>query len=275
MRGGVVPTKTEPAAIIQPSLDLEQAKTEIQALLGRINDGESVMETAQKALHEWRCQVGALLKKLRPLYPERGPKAAAWGEFVSSCGLTRDTASNYIKLADHRDRYPVQAASMSTMDVYRAIGVAPAPGGGRSASANPPAKLPEKEKTGAPPRKEGKAKAAEVSEEGETGEAYTGLFSDSPLRGKPKVKPPKTPRSVEPQKFDVKDEAGRAVEEAPPLTIPNPQGVGKTVGEAIGFDEERAIAALMEDFERHEKVWSGRWDRLNDLYRQRLKMRDI
>lgn len=254
MRGGVVPTKTEPAAIVQPALDLEQAKTEIQALLGRINDGESVMETAQKALHEWRCQVGALLKKLRHLYPERGPKAAAWGEFVSSCGLTRDTASNYIKLADHRDRYPVQAASMSTMDVYRAIGVAPS--SSRSASANPPAKLPEKEKKGAP-RKE--AKAAEVEEEETTGEVYTGLFPDSPLKGKPKVKPPKTPRSVEPQNLDAKDEVG----------------AGKTIEESIGFDEERAIAALMDDFDRHEKVWAGRWGKLNDLYHQRLKMRDI
>lgn len=86
-------------SIVQPSIDVGQLASDIKCELSAIIKDERTAQTAGESAARRRIDVGRMLAKARPMWPERGPKAKGWGEFLEKCGLAQQTAHKYMDLA--------------------------------------------------------------------------------------------------------------------------------------------------------------------------------
>jgi hypothetical protein len=81
----------DPVAIVAPATVVD-----VEAELQKIRSAGYVEGS------EARVKIGRALLRARKLWPERGPKAKGWGEFLESVGLPQPTAWTYMELARQR-----------------------------------------------------------------------------------------------------------------------------------------------------------------------------
>jgi hypothetical protein len=100
-----IPAIVEPAQIdidkiaeqiIVAGADLAGVERSIARLTGQL-------ETARATAEQRRLDIGRWLVKARPQWPERGPNAKGWGEFLKRVGLEQATAWRYMELAKPQD----------------------------------------------------------------------------------------------------------------------------------------------------------------------------
>lgn len=78
-------------------LDATAAKSEDRALVAR-----TVADRDKEAARRKRIELGKALIEARKAWPERGPQAKGWGEFLAREGIPLRTAHDYIRLASER-----------------------------------------------------------------------------------------------------------------------------------------------------------------------------
>lgn len=116
-------------ALIQPAIDIEQISKEIAAKQAELKAKEEIEKRDQEAAEEAkeasisarnvsvvkaktarkskasadheRLELGRLLMQARKAWPERGPKAKGWGEFLAKMGIEEQSARNYMQLAGY------------------------------------------------------------------------------------------------------------------------------------------------------------------------------
>lgn len=95
-------------AIVEPAIDVEKIGAQIRVALAGQLDAERTLERHEKAAaaaretaRMRRLEIGRLLWEARKAWPERGPNAKPWGEFLSRHGLDDATARRY--MAEYRD----------------------------------------------------------------------------------------------------------------------------------------------------------------------------
>jgi len=99
----------DPIAVVQAAVDLTQAAREADSLLTEINEGD-------KALGDRRLRLGRILLSVRKQFPERGPRAKGWGDFLAARKLEQRTARRYLSLAEHYERHPDESRPIA--EVY-------------------------------------------------------------------------------------------------------------------------------------------------------------
>lgn len=75
-------------------LDVQVEKTEKRA-----TDSRRIADTAARVREEKRIELGLHLLRARQAWPERGPKAKGWGEFLKREGIDDSTAHRYMQQA--------------------------------------------------------------------------------------------------------------------------------------------------------------------------------
>lgn len=124
-------TRPDEVVMVQPAVNLETCAAEIDGILAEIRKGEAVLDAATRFVDDWRTKAGAVFLQVRKTIPERGPNAKKWGDFVAERGISLNTASRYMQLAEHAAANP-GAPAVPVIDIYRELGIkapaaAPAP----------------------------------------------------------------------------------------------------------------------------------------------------
>lgn len=95
-----------------PQLDLVLLEKQIAVAINAQRDAEQSAErheklatTAREAARGRRLEIGGLLLDARPAWPERGPNAKGWGEFLARVGLEQQTAHRYMQEAADPDGF--------------------------------------------------------------------------------------------------------------------------------------------------------------------------
>ena len=104
------------------AIDVAQLAADIKSELAALNKDERTEHTARDSAARRRLEVGRMLAKARPMWPERGPKAKGWGEFLEKCGLPQQTASDYMRLAGWISPTAGETAS-DDVPTYRDAGI--------------------------------------------------------------------------------------------------------------------------------------------------------
>jgi phage shock protein A len=112
------------AILTQSAVDLDAVGAEIDSILTQIREGEAAINRATRIVDDWRVKAGQWFAEARKKIPTSGPKAARWSEFVEARGVSRDTAANYMKLAEYAATHPDAVTSgKSVIDVYKELGI--------------------------------------------------------------------------------------------------------------------------------------------------------
>jgi hypothetical protein len=74
-------------------LELQRLKVKVRAL----DEAETQLARFTKMAGELRAELGEVLAEKRKLWPERGPNAKGWGEFLASIGLSQQRAWELIR----------------------------------------------------------------------------------------------------------------------------------------------------------------------------------
>lgn len=82
----------DPVAIVQPAADPERLGAALDALFEK-------MDRTDAQLLDWRVEAGNMLAEARKAFPQKGPKAKAWGDFLQARKLTQASAARYMRLA--------------------------------------------------------------------------------------------------------------------------------------------------------------------------------
>lgn len=75
-------------------LDAQVERTEKRAV-----DARRIADTCLSSRQAMRIELGLELLRARPAWPERGPKAKGWGDFLKAEGIDDSTAARYMDLA--------------------------------------------------------------------------------------------------------------------------------------------------------------------------------
>lgn len=93
-------------------VDIAQLERQIAAAISAQADAERAAEkheklatTAREAAKGRRLEIGGLLLEARKVWPERGPNAKGWGEFLTRVGLQQQTAHRYMQEAADPEGY--------------------------------------------------------------------------------------------------------------------------------------------------------------------------
>lgn len=101
-----IPAFVQPAPI-DPELIAEQvivALNEERSIDSNIKNLEGRLEDARGTKRMRRIEVGTLLNKVRTLWPERGPTAKGWSQFLAHVRLDDSTAWRYMDEAKNPER---------------------------------------------------------------------------------------------------------------------------------------------------------------------------
>lgn len=93
-----------PAAIIEQAFDIDREVDETLAI-------KADVEAASETLKQRSLRLGQKYKSVRAKIPAKGPKSAAWGEYLKRIGETQPTAYRYMELAGY-----VQKVSFTVND---------------------------------------------------------------------------------------------------------------------------------------------------------------
>jgi hypothetical protein len=102
-----VPAIVEPAQI-DVDLVAEQiivARNELASVESKIARLKGEIENAIGAAKMRRIDMGRLLTRVRPQWPERGPQAKGWGEFLRRVGIDDSTAYRYMREYEDPDGF--------------------------------------------------------------------------------------------------------------------------------------------------------------------------
>jgi hypothetical protein len=103
-------------AEVQQAVDLQQAAKEIDALAARVKKGDQIV-------NDWRYQMGLILAQVRKTFPESGPRAKGWGEFVEARGISQKTALRYMEIVEEVRAKPDLILGGHTLgDLYKMHG---------------------------------------------------------------------------------------------------------------------------------------------------------
>lgn len=114
-----IPAIVEPAQVdvdtiaqhvIVAVADLSGAERAIERLTGQL-------DAARATAEQRRLDIGRWLVKVRPQWPERGPNAKGWGEFLKRVGLEQSTAWRYMDLAKPGFMSPHENSGVGDRDV--------------------------------------------------------------------------------------------------------------------------------------------------------------
>ncbi len=119
-------------AIVQPAIDIEAIAKHLYVEVAGERDDIRIAErheeqaaNARASAKARRLRIGALLAKVRGAWPERGPKAKGWGEYLKRFGISEDSALRYI--AEVRGDFP-QKSNLREIDTPDPIGDRPRQG---------------------------------------------------------------------------------------------------------------------------------------------------
>lgn len=101
-------------AIIEPAqIDIDAIRKHLHVEFAGERDDvrnaerhEAAAQSARESAKQRRLRIGGLLAKARIAWPERGPKAKGWGDFLREFGISEDSALRYI--AEARGDLPQQ-----------------------------------------------------------------------------------------------------------------------------------------------------------------------
>jgi phage N-6-adenine-methyltransferase len=121
---------SDPIAIVQCAVDPEAERGLIKAEL-------TTLRLAEQKGDKSRAVIGASLLRMRGIFPERGPKAKGWGEFLASVELEQRTAYNYMEFA-RRVSETVSETQPDPPATYADVGMDNRPRKGDAAEPDPP-----------------------------------------------------------------------------------------------------------------------------------------
>lgn len=78
---------------------LREADVQVEKTAKRAADAARIAETALRKREELRLELGKHLLRARQAWPERGPNAKGWGEFLEREGIEQSTAWRWMDLA--------------------------------------------------------------------------------------------------------------------------------------------------------------------------------
>lgn len=118
-------------AIVESAVDLKSIERQVQRAKVALDDADRLVdatgkkhESAVEAQRQARVDLGRWLAEARKGHATRGPKAKTWGEFLMSCGLTQQTAHNYMRLAGYSDEVsPTHDDVGETAPTFRDAGI--------------------------------------------------------------------------------------------------------------------------------------------------------
>jgi hypothetical protein len=87
------------AAVRAAHSELREADVQVERAGKRRDDAIRIYETAQKTASQKRLVVGLALLRVRPAWPERGPNAKGWGEYLKSEGINESNALRWMEEA--------------------------------------------------------------------------------------------------------------------------------------------------------------------------------
>lgn len=96
-----IPAIVEKLAVSARDIDLARERIIVE-IAGERDDlriaerHEHQAAAARESAKARRLRIGAQLAKVRPAWPERGPNAKGWGEFLREVGISEDSALRYI-----------------------------------------------------------------------------------------------------------------------------------------------------------------------------------
>lgn len=108
-----IPAIVEKFMVSARDIDLARERV-ILELAGEADDNriaarhEQQAAAARESAKARRLRIGTQLAKVRPAWPERGPNAKGWGEFLRAVGISEDSALRY--MAEARGDFPQKAA---------------------------------------------------------------------------------------------------------------------------------------------------------------------
>lgn len=83
--------------------ELRELDAQVERTGKRRADAERIESTAIEKRNEKRVEVGRALLRARIAWPERGPKAKGWGDFLKKEGIDDSTAARWMDLARETD----------------------------------------------------------------------------------------------------------------------------------------------------------------------------
>lgn len=105
----------------------------LDTLLRKIKRDTQALEQAIAVGLDDRIEAGKIFLRVRATFPARGPGAKGWGDFLRERQTTLQTASRYMKIAEHVLANP-EAASQSVGHLYGELNIAPRVGEGEPLS---------------------------------------------------------------------------------------------------------------------------------------------
>lgn len=78
---------------------LREAEVQVERTAKRAADAARIAETALRKREEFRLELGRHLLSARKAWPERGPNAKGWGDFLAKEGIEQSTAWRYMEAA--------------------------------------------------------------------------------------------------------------------------------------------------------------------------------
>ncbi len=107
-------------AAAKPTETIETLAGEIREAVANVKKAEAAEASAMGAAAQRRLHLGNLLIRARKNWPERGPNAKGWGDFLDGVGLEQSTAWNYMKLAGY---VAVVSPPDGEIPTYRDVGI--------------------------------------------------------------------------------------------------------------------------------------------------------
>lgn len=102
--------------------DIDMARQHIVVELAGERDDNRIAErhekqaaAARESAKARRLRIGQQLAKVRPAWPERGPKAKGWGDFLRQVGISEDSALRYMAEA-RGDVFPQKPSTAGNLD---------------------------------------------------------------------------------------------------------------------------------------------------------------
>jgi hypothetical protein len=86
-------------AVVQVVIDVEILAERILAAINEERTLDVQLGNLQERLAHKRVAIGKLLREARPAWPERGPRAKGWGDYLTRLGISEVTAWRYMELA--------------------------------------------------------------------------------------------------------------------------------------------------------------------------------
>lgn len=106
-------------SIVQPAIDVQKVAADIRREVDGLATDEAQIARSGESAAARRVAIGKMLARVRPQWPERGPRAKGWGEFLESVGLAERTARDYMALAG----FSATVAETSPAPTYREAGL--------------------------------------------------------------------------------------------------------------------------------------------------------